>query len=57
MSIHGSVTLAASACNSGGAPVTGDKPALDIYLDRLNVPAGARTDGAAFTLDCGIGRN
>jgi hypothetical protein len=26
-----------------------DKPALDIYLDRLNAPASARTDGAAFT--------
>jgi hypothetical protein len=26
-----------------------DKPALDIYLDRLNAPADARTDGAAFT--------
>src|SRR5260370_7711628 len=26
-----------------------DKPALDIYLDRLNAPAGARTDSAAFT--------
>jgi len=26
-----------------------DKPALDIYLDRLDAPAGARTDGAAFT--------
>ena len=26
-----------------------DKPALDIYLDRLNAPVGARTDGAAFT--------
>jgi hypothetical protein len=26
-----------------------DKPALDIYLDRLNAPAGARTDAAAFT--------
>ncbi|HVS04837.1 MAG TPA: FIST N-terminal domain-containing protein [Candidatus Dormibacteraeota bacterium] len=26
-----------------------DKPALDIYLDRLNAPASARTDAAAFT--------
>src|SRR6266851_1850339 len=26
-----------------------DKPALDIYLDRLNAPVGARTDSAAFT--------
>lgn len=26
-----------------------DKPALDIYLDRLEAPADARTDGAAFT--------
>jgi hypothetical protein len=26
-----------------------DKPALDIYLDRLNVPAEARSDAAAFT--------
>jgi len=26
-----------------------DKPALDIYLDRLQAPAGARSDGAAFT--------
>jgi len=26
-----------------------DKPALDIYLERLNVPAAARTDAAAFT--------
>jgi hypothetical protein len=26
-----------------------DKPALDIYLDRLDAPASARTDGGAFT--------
>jgi hypothetical protein len=26
-----------------------DKPALDIYFERLNVPAAARTDAAAFT--------
>jgi len=26
-----------------------DKPALDIYLDRLNAPPSARTDAAAFT--------
>lgn len=26
-----------------------DEPALDIYLDRLNVPAGARANAAAFT--------
>jgi hypothetical protein len=26
-----------------------DQPALDVYLDRLNAPAEARTDAAAFT--------
>jgi len=26
-----------------------DEPALDVYLDRLNAPAGARTDADAFT--------
>jgi hypothetical protein len=26
-----------------------EKPALDVYLDRLDAPPGARSDGAAFT--------